>query len=30
MRWPFWTLVLGVVLTLAFWAYLICCCGVKL
>ena len=25
-----WTMVLGVVLTLAFWAFLFMCCGVKL
>ena len=25
-----WTMALGVVLTLAFWAFLILCCGVKL
>lgn len=26
----FWTMALGVVMTLAFWAFLFCCCGVKL
>ncbi len=26
----FWTMALGVVMTLAFWAYLILCCKVKL
>ena len=26
----FWTMALGVVMTIAFWAYLIYCCGVKL